>query len=54
MAKSHGPEKNMEGFESLDLRQLEEQAKDPLQSQRKSGFSFGDYLPFKKDPEYKR
>ena len=48
------PEKNMEGFDSLDLRQLEEQAKDPLQSQRKSGFSFGDYLPFKKDPEYKR
>ena len=46
------PEKNMEGFESLDLRPLEEQAKDPLQTQKK-GFSFGDYLPFKKDPEYK-
>lgn len=48
------PEKNMEGFESLDLRQLQEQAKDPLQNQKKSGFSFGDYLPFKKDPEYKK
>ena len=45
------PEKNMEGFDSLDLRPLEEQAKDPLQKQKK-GFSFGDYLPFKKDPEY--
>ena len=48
------PEKNMEGFDSLDLRPLEEQAKDPLQKQKKAGFSFSDYLPFTKDPEYKK
>ena len=47
------PEKNMEGFESLDMRSLEEQAKDPLQLKTKSGFSFGDYIPFTKDPNYK-
>ena len=48
------PEKNMEGIDSLDLRTLEEQAKDPLQTQKKEGFSFSDYLPFTKDPEYKK
>ena len=48
------PEKNMEGFDSLDMRLLEEQAKDPLQKQKKEGFSFSDYLPFVKDPEYKK
>lgn len=47
------PEKNMEGFDSLDMRLLEEQAKDPLQKQKK-GFSFSDYLPFVKDTEYKK
>ena len=46
------PEKNMEGFDSLDLRHLEDQAKDPLQRQKPTGFNFSDYLPFKKDPEY--
>lgn len=46
------PEKNMEGFDSLDLRSLEEQAKDPLQKQPKKGFSFSDYIPFTKDPNY--
>ena len=40
------PEKNMEGIESLDMRPLSEQAKDPLQTQ-KNGFSFGDYIPFR-------
>ena len=47
------PEKNMEGIDSLDLRTLEEQAKDPLKTQ-KSGFNFSDYLPFTKDPDYDR
>ena len=46
------PEKNMEGFNSLDLRSLEEQADDPLQTQKKPGFDFSDYIPFKKDPNY--
>ena len=45
------PEKNMEGIDSLDMRTLEEQAKDPLRTQ-KGGFSFSDYLPFTKDPDY--
>ena len=47
------PEKNMEGIDSLDTRTLEEQAKDPLKTQ-KGGFSFSDYLPFTKDPDYNR
>ena len=44
------PEKNMEGIDSLDMRTLEEQAKDPLKTQ-KSGFSFSDYIPFTKDSD---
>ena len=44
-------EKNMEGFDSLDLRLLEDQAKDPLQIQPRGQFSFGDYMPFKKEKE---
>ena len=48
------PEKNMEGFDSLDMRSLEEQAKDPLHMQKESGFRFRDYLPFQKDSENKR
>ena len=48
------PEKNMEGVESLDMRPLEEQAHDPLQTQEKGGFNFGDYIPFRKDPNNKR
>lgn len=48
------PEKNMEGQDSLDLRLLEEQSQDPLKNQKKEGFSFTDYLPFTKDPDYKR
>ena len=47
------PEKNMEGFDSLDLRSMEEQAKDPLQTKR-TGFHFSDYIPFTKDTENKR
>ena len=41
-------EKNMEGFDSLDLRLLEDQAKDPLMIQPRREFSFGDYMPFNK------
>ena len=48
------PEKNMEGLDSLDMRTLEDQAKDPLKTQKKSGFSFSDYLPFTKDPDYNK
>ena len=47
------PEKNMEGFESLDLRPLEDQANDPLQQHPAKKFTFGDYMPFTKDPNYK-
>ena len=44
-------EKNMEGFNSLDLRRLEDQAEDPLQIQPQRNFSFGDYVPFTKEKE---
>ena len=47
------PEKNMEGIDSLDMRTLEEQAKDPLRTQ-KGGFNFSDYIPFTKDLDYKK
>ncbi len=40
------PEKNMEGIDSLDLRSLEEQAKDPLAQQPNESFDFRNYLPF--------
>jgi len=47
------PEKNMEGVESLDMRLLEEQAKDPLMKQKKEDpFTFRKFMPFTKDPEY--
>ena len=46
------PEKNMEGIDSLDMRTLEEQAKDPLRKQKDTGFSFSDYLPFTKESDY--
>ena len=48
------PEKNMEGLDSLDMRSLEEQAKDPLRQQKDTGFRFSDYIPFTKDPNYER
>ena len=44
-------EKNMEGFDSLDMRLLEEQAKDPLKIQPRNTFSFRDYVPFRKEKE---
>ena len=49
------PEKNMEGFDSLDMRLLEEQAKDPLmQHSDGTGWRLQDLNPFSKDPNYKR
>ena len=43
------PEKSMEGLDSLDLRPLDEQAKDPLhQIKESSGF----HMPFIKDPTH--
>ena len=41
------PEKNLEGIGSLDLRSLEEQAKDPLPPPRQETSS---WIPFAKDP----
>ena len=49
------PQKNMEGVESLDLRPLDEQAKDPLATNQVERLSFVKrYMPFTKDPNYKR
>ena len=45
------PEKNMEGFDSLDLRSLELQAQDPLRTQKQGVFNFSDYIPFRKNQE---
>ena len=44
------PDKNLEGIESLDLRSLEDQAKDPLNeaSPDEGSFDIGGYLPFRK------
>ena len=47
------PEKNMEGQDSLDMRSLEEQAKDPLKTMPDEGFKFSDYIPFTKEKEQK-
>ena len=47
------PERSMEGMESLDMRLLEEQAKDPLQTKKRgANFNFGDYMPFTKDEDF--
>ena len=46
------PQKTMEGVESLDMRLLEEQAKEPLRDQRSKRSVFG--MPFTKDPEYRK
>ena len=46
-------EKNMEGFDSLDMRLLEEQAKDPLMIQPRREFNFSDYIPFQKEQKEK-
>ena len=40
--------KNIEGIESLDMRSLEEQANDPLNTHEPEKKSFGDFMPFKK------
>ena len=44
------PNKNLEGIESLDLRSLEDQAKDPLNvaPPEEDSFEIGSYLPFRK------
>ena len=44
------PEKNLEGIGSLDLRSLEEQAKDPLPPPRSDSTP---WIPFVKDPNHK-
>ena len=44
------PEKNLEGIGSLDLRSLEEQAKDPLPPPRSDSTP---WIPFIKDPNHK-
>ena len=43
-----------EGMQSLDLRSLEEQYRDPRRTNRVSSLSLDDYIPFQKDPHYKR
>ena len=45
------PEKNLEGIGSLDLRSLEEQAKDPLPPPRSDSTP---WIPFVKDPNHKK
>ena len=45
------PEKSMEGIDSLDMRSLEEQAKEPLPPE-KSGSAF--FMPFTKDSNQKK
>lgn len=43
------PVHEMEGQESLDLRSLEEQAKDPLRTSEDDGFKLSNLIPFTKD-----
>jgi len=43
------PQRNMEGFQSLDLRPLDEQAEDPLMQKKPDFFNFSDYMPFTKE-----
>jgi len=48
-------QRNIEGIDSLDLRSLDEQANDPLPAAKpSSSFRFGNYMPFTKDPEYRK
>ena len=42
-----------EGMQSLDLRALEDQYRDPLRTNRVKKVSWTDYRPFAKDPNYK-
>ena len=49
------PARSMEGQESLDLRPLEEQARDPLNTATdEKGFSFSQFIPFTKDSNRKK
>ncbi len=45
---------HVEGIQSLDLRALEDQYRDPRRTNRIQKISFDDYIPFRKDPEYQR
>ena len=42
-----------EGMQSLDLRALEDQYRDPRRTNRVKKVSWTDYRPFAKDPDYK-
>ena len=42
-----------EGMQSLDLRALEDQYRDPRRTNRVKRVSWTDYRPFAKDPDYK-
>lgn len=44
--------RHVEGIQSLDLRPLEEQYRDPRRTNRVQRLSFDAYLPFQKDPNY--
>ena len=47
------PQHNIEGIDSLDMRSLDEQAKDPLPTKKSDEeFHISDYVPFTKDPKY--
>ena len=48
------PEKNIEGQYSLDLRPLDEQAQDPLGVNNDGELNPRDFIPFVKDPNYKK
>ena len=49
------PQKNMEGVESLDMRPLDVQARDPLATNAVENTTFIQrYIPFTKDPNYKK
>jgi len=45
------PERNMEGFDSLDMRPLEEQAKDPLRKNKRESWVLDKLTPFLKESE---
>ena len=46
--------RHVEGIQSLDLRPLEEQYRDPRRTNRVQRLSFDAYLPFQKDSDYQR
>lgn len=46
--------RHVEGIQSLDLRPLEEQYSDPRRTNRMHRATLDNYLPFQKDPAYRR